>query len=48
MIEKKDFKKLTIGAPFIILGVTAILFVVNAAAYSKEGWKEFKEFFDFI
>ena len=46
LIEKKDFKKLTIGAPFIILGVTAILFVINAAAYSKEGWKEFKEFFD--
>lgn len=46
LIEKKDFKKLTIGAPFIILGVTAILFVVNAAAYSQEGWKEFKEFFD--
>ena len=46
LIGKKDLKKLTIGGPFIILAVTAILFVVNAAAYSKEGWKEFREFFD--
>lgn len=46
LIGKKDLKKLTIGAPFIILVVTACLFVINAAAYSKEGWKEFREFFD--
>lgn len=46
LIGKKDFKKLTIGAPFAILAVTAVLFVINAAAYSKEGWKEFRDFFD--
>ncbi len=46
LIGKKDFKKLTIGAPFVILAVTAVLFVINAAAYSKEGWKEFRDFFD--
>ena len=46
LIGKKDLKKLTIGAPFVILAVTALLFVVNAAAYSKDGWKEFREFFD--
>ena len=46
LIGKKTVKKLTIGAPFIILAVTAVLFVVNAAAYSKEGWKEFRDFFD--
>lgn len=46
LIAKKDFKKLTIGAPFLILSVTLCLFLVNAAAYSKEGWKEFREFFD--
>ena len=46
LIGKKDFKKLTIGAPFMILAVTAVLFLVNAAAYSKEGWKEFYDFFD--
>ena len=46
LIGKKDLKKLTIGAPFVILAVTAVLFVINAAAYSKEGWKEFREFFD--
>lgn len=46
LIGKKDVKKLTIGAPFIILAVTAVLFVINAAAYSKEGWKEFRDFFD--
>ena len=46
LIGKKDLKKLTICGPFMVLAVTAILFVVNAAAYSKEGWKEFREFFD--
>ncbi len=46
LIGKKDIKKLTIGAPFVILAVTAVLFVINAAAYSKEGWKEFRDFFD--
>ena len=46
LIGKKDLKKLTIGAPFMILAVTAVLFAVNASAYSKEGWKEFYDFFD--
>lgn len=46
LIGKKDFKKLTIAAPFVILAVTAVLFVINAAAYSKDGWKEFRDFFD--
>ena len=46
MFGKKDFKKLTIAAPFAVLAVTAVLFVINAAAYSKEGWKEFRDFFD--
>ena len=46
LIGKKDLKKLTLGAPFMILAVTAVLFVINAAAYSKEGWKEFRDFFD--
>ena len=46
LIGKKDVKKLTIGAPFIILAVTAVLFVINAAAYREEGWKEFRDFFD--
>ena len=46
LIGKKDLKKLTVGAPFVILAVTAVLFVINAAAYSKEGWKEFRDFFD--
>ena len=46
LIGKKDLKKLTICGPFMVLAVTAILFVVNAAAYSKEGWKEFRDFFD--
>ncbi len=46
MFGKKDFKKLTIAAPFAVLVVTAVLFVINAAAYSKDGWKEFRDFFD--
>lgn len=46
LIGKKELKKTTIAAPFVILAVTAVLFVINAAAYSKEGWKEFRDFFD--
>ena len=46
MFGKKDFEKLTIAAPFVVLAVTAVLFVINAAAYSKDGWKEFRDFFD--
>ncbi len=46
LIGKKDLNKLTIGAPFMILAVTLCLFAVNAFAYSKDGWKEFMEFFD--
>ena len=46
LIGKKDLKKLTIGAPFVILAVTAVLFAVNAGAYAKTGWKEFYDFFD--
>ena len=46
LIGKKDLKKGTIAAPFVILTVTAVLFVINASAYSKDGWKEFRDFFD--
>ena len=46
LIGKKDLKKMTIAGPFLVLAVTAVLFVINAAAYSKEGWKEFRDFFD--
>lgn len=46
LIGRKDLKKLTICAPFLILSVTLALFAVNAWAYSKEGWKEFRDFFD--
>ena len=46
MFGKKDFEKLTIAAPFVVLAVTAVLFLINAAAYSKDGWKEFRDFFD--
>lgn len=46
MFGKKEIKKLTIVAPFAVLAVTAVLFVINAAAYSKEGWNEFRDFFD--
>ena len=46
LIGKKDLKKGTIAAPFVILAVTAVLFVINASAYSKDGWKEFRDFFD--
>lgn len=46
LIGKKDFRKLTIGAPFIILSITLCLFLVNARAYSKDGWMEFRNFFD--
>ena len=46
LMGKKQMDKRTIFSPFIILAVTACLFLVNASAYSKEGWKEFMEFFD--
>ena len=46
LIGKKERKKLTITAPFMILAVTACLFFVNASAYSADGWKEFMKFFD--
>lgn len=46
LIGRKDTAKLTVIAPFMILAVTLGLFAVDAAAYSKDGWKEFKEFFD--
>ena len=46
MFGKKGFEKLTIAAPFVVLAVTAVLFLINAAAYSKDGWKEFRDFFD--
>lgn len=46
LIGKKELKKLTITAPFLILAVTAVLFLVNAFAYSADGWKEFMAFFD--
>lgn len=46
LIGKKDLKKLTVAAPFLILAVTLCLFLIDAAAYSKEGWKEFRQFFD--
>ena len=45
LIGKKELDKLTITAPFMILTVTACLFVINAAAYSQDGWKEFMDFF---
>ena len=45
LIGKKQLDKLTITAPFMMLAVTACLFVINAAAYSQDGWKEFMEFF---
>lgn len=43
---KKDRKKLTIGTPFLVLAMTAVLFLINGAAYAKDGWKEFREFFE--
>ncbi len=46
LIGKKDLKKLTIAGPFMVLAVTLCLFLINMAAYSKDGWKEFREFFD--
>lgn len=45
LIGKKQLDKVTITAPFMILAVTACLFVINAAAYAQDGWKEFMEFF---
>ena len=46
LIGKKQIEKRTIFSPFIILAVTACLFLINASAYEEEGWKEFMEFFD--
>lgn len=46
LIGKKERSRLTITGPFLILTVTLGLFLVNAAAYSKDGWKEFYDFFD--
>ncbi len=43
---KKEQRPVTLAAPFMILAVTAALFLADASAYSKEGWKEFKEFFN--
>ena len=45
LIGKQERKKLTFAGPFLVLAVTAVLFLINAAAYSKEGWKEFRDFF---
>ncbi len=46
LMGKKELDKQTIAGPFMILAVTFVLFVVNASAYQKSGWKEFMEFFD--
>lgn len=46
LFGKKDRTKLTVSAPFMILAVTLCLFVVDGAAYAKDGWKEFRQFFD--
>lgn len=46
LIGKKEPGRRTVLAPFIILSVTAALFVVDAAAYAKPEWKEFRQFFD--
>lgn len=46
LIGKRDLKKLTVTAPFMILAVTLCLFGIDAAAYSKDGWKEFRQFFN--
>lgn len=46
LIGQKDLKRLTITAPFMILAVTLCLFLIDAAAYSKDGWKEFRQFFN--
>ena len=46
LIGQKELKKLTITAPFMILAVTLCLFLIDAAAYSKDGWKEFRQFFN--
>lgn len=45
LIEKKDHKKLTILAPFLILAVTLGLLLADRTAYTKSGWREFREFF---
>lgn len=46
LIGKKALNRLTVTAPFMILAVTLALFCIDAAAYSQEGWKEFRQFFD--
>lgn len=46
LFGKKDRNKLTAAAPFMILAVTLCLFVIDGAAYAKDGWKEFRQFFD--
>lgn len=45
LMDKKDHKKLKVTAPFLILTVTLALFLTDHVAYEKEGWKEFREFF---
>lgn len=47
LIGKKEYKnRTTVAAPFLILAVTLCLFLVDTAAYSQEGWKEFRQFFN--
>lgn len=46
LIGKKELDVKTITMPFVILSVTACLFVVHMTAYSQTGWKEFMEFFN--
>lgn len=46
LFGKKGRNKLTAAAPFMILAVTLCLFVIDGAAYAKDGWKEFRQFFD--
>lgn len=46
LFGKKDRNKLTAVAPFMILAATLCLFVIDGAAYAKDGWKEFRQFFD--
>ena len=45
LMDRKDHKKLKVAAPFLILAVTLGLFLTDHAAYEKDGWKEFREFF---
>lgn len=46
IIWKEKKRKLTIWAPFLMLSITAVLFMTDACAYSVDGWKEFRTFFD--